>query len=309
MTDEQATIGALQAEVAALRARIAEMEQTERTLRDELRHAQRITELTPAMIYLFDFVEQRGMYINGGLAALLGCTPEELQELGANVVPTVVHPDDMARVHAYFAQFPHARDGDVLSLEYRLKDFHGNVRWVHDRTTIFSREPNGAPRITLGLLEDITERKLAEEERRRSAEERAALQAQVIEAQQATLRELGAPLIPIAKGTLAMPLVGRIDDARAQQLVEVLLNGIAAQQATTAILDITGVRGADARVADALVRAARAVRLLGAEVVLTGIGPEVAQNLVALGVDLRGVVTSGTFESGIAYALSRSPKR
>jgi anti-anti-sigma regulatory factor len=82
-----------------------------------------------------------------------------------------------------------------------------------------------------------------------------------------------------------------------------LLQGIAANHAQIAIIDITGVPVVDSQVADALVRAARAVRLLGARVVLTGIRPEVAQTLVGLGIDLSGIVTRGSLQSGIAYAL------
>ncbi|WP_437757337.1 PAS domain S-box protein [Sorangium sp. So ce1389] len=138
-----------------------------------------------------------------------------------------------------------------------------------------------------------------------SESERIALQAQVIEAQASALRELGTPLIPIADEVLAMPLVGAIDEARAQRIIEVLLGGIAAQQAAVAILDITGVRAPGAYASDGLVRAARAARLLGAEVVLTGVGPEAARTLIELGADLSGIVTQGSFQSGIAYALGR----
>ncbi|WP_438008566.1 PAS domain S-box protein [Sorangium sp. So ce321] len=138
-----------------------------------------------------------------------------------------------------------------------------------------------------------------------SESERITLQAQVIEAQASALRELGTPLIPIADEVLAMPLVGAIDEARAQRIIEVLLGGITAQQAAVAILDITGVRAPGAYASDGLVRAARAARLLGAEVVLTGVGPEAARTLIELGADLSGIVTQGSFQSGIAYALGR----
>ena len=84
-----------------------------------------------------------------------------------------------------------------------------------------------------------------------------------------------------------------------------MMTGIAAQRAHTVILDITGVRTIDARVAAALLRAAGAVRLLGAEAVLTGIGPEVAQTLVGLGVELRGVTTLASLRAGIEYARRR----
>jgi rsbT co-antagonist protein RsbR len=103
-----------------------------------------------------------------------------------------------------------------------------------------------------------------------------------------------------------MPLIGSVDSRRAQQVIETLLQGIAASGAQVAILDITGVPVVDTQVADALIRAAQAVKLLGAQVVLTGIRPEVAQTLVGLGTDLRGIVTRSSLQSGIAYATSRS---
>ncbi|HTN88597.1 MAG TPA: PAS domain-containing protein [Sorangium sp.] len=138
---------------------------------------------------------------------------------------------------------------------------------------------------------------------RRAEAERAALQEQIIAAQQETLRELSTPLIPLADGVLAMPLVGTMDGARAAQIMETLLAGISSQRAHTAILDITGVRAVDALVADALTRTARAAQMLGARVVLTGIRPEVARALLELGADLTGIITLGTLQSGIAHAL------
>ncbi|XXX73243.1 PAS domain-containing protein [Sorangium sp. So ce134] len=138
---------------------------------------------------------------------------------------------------------------------------------------------------------------------RRAEAERAALQEEIIAAQQAALRELSTPLIPLADGVVAMPLVGTIDSGRAEQIMETLLSGISSQGAHTAILDITGVRAVDTHVADALTRTARAAQLLGTRVVLTGVRPEVAQTLVTLGVDLSGITTLSTLQSGIAHAL------
>lgn len=142
----------------------------------------------------------------------------------------------------------------------------------------------------------------------RNQEERGELQ-QVIEAQAAALRELSTPLIPLANGVVAMPLIGSIDTARAQQVLEGLLTGVAEQHARVAILDITGVPIVDTQVANVLLQAAQAVRLLGAQVILTGIRPEVAQTLVGLGVDLRGIVTLSTLQSGITYAFNHTGSR
>jgi len=140
-------------------------------------------------------------------------------------------------------------------------------------------------------------------------QERVELQQQVIAAQQAALRELSTPIIPIGEGVVAMPLIGNIDSARAQQVIETLLEGVGESRARTAILDITGVQVVDSQVADALLRAAQAVRLLGAEVIITGIRPEVAQTLVGLGLDLSGIKTLSTLQAGIAYALNSIARR
>lgn len=137
----------------------------------------------------------------------------------------------------------------------------------------------------------------------RATEERDALQQQVFDAQQAALRDLLTPLIPIADNVVIMPLIGSIDSKRAQMILETLLEGVAHHQADVAILDITGVNVVDTQVAQALVRAAQAVRLLGARVMLTGIHPQIAQTLVHLGADLSGIHTYGNLQSGIAAAL------
>jgi PAS domain S-box-containing protein len=152
----------------------------------------------------------------------------------------------------------------------------------------------------IGIAHDLTERK-------RAAEEHAKLQEQIIQAQAATLAELSTPLIPISDQVVVMPLIGAIDSDRAHQVLTTLLHGIERSRARVAILDITGVPLVDTQVAKSLLVAAQAVRLLGARIVLTGIRPEVAQTLVGLGVDLGGIVTHSTLQSGIAYATKEQP--
>lgn len=148
-----------------------------------------------------------------------------------------------------------------------------------------------------GISVDITPVKAAEREREAARE-------QLIATQQDTIRELVTPLLPIAEGVLVMPLIGFVDDSRADRIVETLLHGVERHAAHIAIIDITGVKSVDVQVAEMLVEAARAARLLGARVVLTGIQPAIARTLIELGVDLQGLVTAGTLRGGIAYALS-----
>lgn len=150
----------------------------------------------------------------------------------------------------------------------------------------------------LCVVRDITPRRRADAERRR-------LQEELIRAQAAALAEVSTPLIPINDDVVVMPLIGKVDAARAERVMATLLEGVSSKRARVAILDITGVSDVDTQVANGLVSAAQAVKLLGAEVVLTGIRAEVARALVDLDADLRTIVTRGTLQSGISYALSR----
>jgi PAS domain S-box-containing protein len=178
-------------------------------------------------------------------------------------------------------------------LNYRRKD--GSI-FPGDGAGFVIRDESGQPQAFGGIIRDISEQVRQEEERQ-------SLQAQVIEAQRAALRELSTPLIPVSDRVVIMPLIGSIDSQRAQQVMETLLEGVAAHRAEMVILDITGVQVVDTQVANTFIRAAQAVQLLGAQVMLTGIGPNIAQTLVQLGVDLSGMLTRGSLQAGIADAL------
>ena len=120
-----------------------------------------------------------------------------------------------------------------------------------------------------------------------------------------TIRELSTPIIPVYEGILVLPLVGSIDSRRAAAITEQLLEAIAAQQAEIVIIDITGVSLIDTSTANHLLMTTRAANLLGSRVVLVGIGAEIAQTIVHLGVELHGLVTLADLQAGIAYALER----
>jgi PAS domain S-box-containing protein len=181
-----------------------------------------------------------------------------------------------------------------------LRYAHADGSAIEAHVTAFLvRDEQGRPTACCKILRDMAPLRRAEEERRR-------LQEQVIAAQRAALQELSTPLVPIAQGVLVMPLVGAIDAARADRMLGALLEGVASQSARVAILDVTAVKGVDAQVAEALVGAARAARLVGAEVVLTGIQPAVAQAFVELGADLGTIATMSTLGEGVDYALGRA---
>jgi predicted ATPase/GAF domain-containing protein/ABC-type transporter Mla MlaB component len=140
-------------------------------------------------------------------------------------------------------------------------------------------------------------------ERERAERERAALQEEVIRFQEARLAEQSTPLIPITDKIMVMPIIGTVDEPRARRVIETALHGAQTHRAQVVILDITGMKQVDTGAADSLIQTARALRLLGTHVVLTGISPEIAQTLIGLNVDLSAIVTRGTLQSGIAYAL------
>lgn len=131
-------------------------------------------------------------------------------------------------------------------------------------------------------------------------------QAAQIAAQQQTIRELSTPILPLYEGILVVPLVGVIDSFRAGQIMERLLTAIAERQSDLVIIDITGVPVIDTAVANYLLQTARAAQLIGAKVILVGIGSEIAQTLVQLGVDLSGIQVGATLQTGIELAFQRT---
>jgi rsbT co-antagonist protein RsbR len=120
---------------------------------------------------------------------------------------------------------------------------------------------------------------------------------------QAAIRELSTPVILVHDGVLLLPLVGTVDSHRAQQIMEAVLSSITEAQARVILLDIAGVPVVDTQVADYLLKATAAVRLLGARTILTGISPQVARTMVELGVDISAMETRNKLSDGIHLAL------
>ncbi len=248
---------------------------------------QRLIDNLPAAVAVKDR-EGRYMLVNQRTAQLFGRAPEELigrspADLGLELRDQIDQATQAVLQHGQPFErevVEHRPDGDYFALSswFPLYDDDGQIAAVGSTVV------------------DITEARRAQQERERFQEE-------VIQGQQAALRELSTPLIPLADGVVVMPLIGSIDSHRAQLIMETLLEGISTHQAEVAILDITGVPIVDTQVADALLRTARAARLLGAQVILTGIGGHIAQTLITLGADLSGLITLNNLQSGITYAL------
>jgi PAS domain S-box-containing protein len=167
----------------------------------------------------------------------------------------------------------------------------------------FSREMRPPDEALLSMMTHVGSQMGQVIERQRAEAERARLREEVIRVQDALLEKLSTPLIPLNGRVMLMPLVGELDAGRARRMLEALLRGLEQTRAPAAIIDITGVPVVDAQVADTLVRAAQAARLLGTEVILTGIRSGVARSLVRLGVSLQGINTRKSLQEGIDCAL------
>jgi len=128
----------------------------------------------------------------------------------------------------------------------------------------------------------------------------------VIARQQQEMLELATPVVQLWQGILAVPLIGTLDSARTQVVMENLLQSIVDTGASIAIIDITGVPTGDTMVAQHLLKTVSAARLMGAECIISGIRPQIAQTIVHLGVELQGIVTKATLADAFAIALARN---
>jgi anti-anti-sigma factor len=166
------------------------------------------------------------------------------------------------------------------------------------------RAVRSGPAEAVVLVRDATEQK------RMAADAAARMrQEQLIEAQSVALSTLSAPLIPITDEVVVMPLIGVIDAQRATRVREALIEGVAARRAKVAIVDVTGVPSMDGATAEEILRWASAVRLLGTELILTGIRPEVSRAMILHGADLKEIATHRNLQSGVAFALQRTTMR
>jgi PAS domain S-box-containing protein len=150
------------------------------------------------------------------------------------------------------------------------------------------RNKDGTLRGFSKVTRDLTERKQAEEQ---------------IQQQSREIMELSTPVMQVWQGVVVAPLIGSLDSQRTQQFMERLLNRIVETNSPVALVDITGVPTIDTQTAQHLIETISAVRLLGAQVVLTGVRPTIAQTLVHLGINLSDIITRASLSAGLQVAL------
>jgi len=124
--------------------------------------------------------------------------------------------------------------------------------------------------------------------------------------QQEELMELSTPVVKLWEGILALPIIGTLDSARTQVVMESLLQAVVQTNSRVAIIDITGVPTVDTLVAQHLLKTITAARLMGADCIISGVRPQIAQTIVHLGIDLAGVITKAKLADAFALALQRT---
>jgi rsbT co-antagonist protein RsbR len=233
-------------------------------------------------------------YISPSSTAVLGYDASDLMD-GEPWKPWISHPDDAEAVQGAFSRALAGESGSAF--EYRILTKDGETRWVsHSWSPVYS---DGDLQSVVSVLRDATERRRTEETLRHSEEQLKDL----VHKLRLSQKDLSTPVVQIWDGVLALPLIGLIDDHRAQQIMEVLLRRIVETQSELVILDVTGVASMNTQVANYLLQTVESVSLLGARCVLTGIQPEVAQTVIDLGMDIRKVVVKRDMQDGLKWAL------
>jgi rsbT co-antagonist protein RsbR len=228
-------------------------------------------------------VDTRGAYTFQEGKALLGMGLRPRQQIGESVFDIFDEPASRPTRRAL--------EGERVDLVVPL----GDVIWETAIRPL--RNEQGHIEGAFGISIDVTE----QEKARAEIESKVAL----IERQQEVIRHLETPILQVWDRVLTLPMIGMVDSRRAAQVMENLLAAVAKGRARFAILDLTGVEIVDSATANHLIGMIRAIRLLGAEGIITGLRPNVAQTVVSLGLDLSSILTLASLRDGLSMAIRR----
>jgi PAS domain S-box-containing protein len=153
-----------------LRGEIMRRIQMEKDLIESQRFVHRIADATPNLLYLYDAIENRNMYINSRIKDILGYSAEDIKKMKSAFFKKLLHPGDASVIDSLWKRFTTAKEGDIIESEYRLKNCKGEWRWFYSRDIVFKRTSDGLLKLVLGISQDVTQRKLFEEELKSSRE-------------------------------------------------------------------------------------------------------------------------------------------
>jgi rsbT co-antagonist protein RsbR len=218
--------------------------------------------------------------LNGATEAVTGRTRKQL--IGTEFLDYFTEPE---KARAGYQEI--FRKGSVVDLPLELRHSDGHVTSVLFNASVYRDEAGEVIGIS-AVARDISERKLAEARIQQQARE---------------IRELSTPVMQVWQGVVVAPLIGSLDSRRTQEFMERLLDRVVATNSPVALVDIQGVPTVDTQTGQHLIETVAAVRLLGAQVVLTGVRPAIAQTLIHLGIDLSGIITRSSLAAGLLVAF------
>lgn len=255
-------------------------------LRTQVQLLQTILENVPIIVWAID-TEGVFTYHDGKAAEALGLQPGQV--IGQ-------------RVFDFYRDFPDALASAKRALAGEMQhhiDYTNGSWWETWEMPLLDEQREVTA--VIGATLNISAAKHAEEDLRAKLD--------LIERQQRVIRALSTPIIQVWDHVLTLPMVGVIDSARASEIMQSLLNEVVRTRARFAILDMTGVDAIDTATAAHLLSLIRAIQLLGAEGIVTGLQPSIAHTIVGLGVDLSGILTLATLREGLKLCMSRMSGR
>ena len=262
----------------------------EQEARSSERRFRTLTDAMPQLVWATDAGGSH-LYYNRRWYEFTGMTEEESRGFG---FADALHPDDRERT---LRRWERAwRDGEGYEIEYRFYSRpRDEYRWFLARA-VPVRDEEGRVVQWVGTCTDIEEQKRMEEALARLNSERERL-----------LEEVSTPVVPVWQGVLVLPIVGSLDTARMQKATDAALSEVRRTGACSCIIDITGARIIDSHAVANLTNLVAALRLVGAEAIVTGVGPHAAQSLVSLGLDLKGMRTRRTLAQALSSIIDRAP--
>lgn len=248
--------------------------------------------------WFFKDRDHRWVAFNRAFCDLLGRPPEEL----LNKTDTDYFPPEQVKV--FWEHDDRVLHGGICDLNEEMvtgADGTMKVLWTR-KTPVFDK--SGAVIGLFGMIMDVSDHRAQVRERERFLAE-AEQQRAIIDTQAKIINSLSVPVLAVSKGIFLVPLVGSLAHGRLANAVERVLTEVSDRGTETVIMDVTGAGELDIDIADLLMRAVKAIGLLGCETILVGIGPDAARTLVEGGADLGKTLTFASLDQGLSHALTR----